>query len=195
MRPRRLATLNLNRSPVLSPVGPTSSLLASDLYYHCLSFAEPTDYFLSVEEWLRSLSCILHMFFSSSVSYWSSFHLVGSHCIALLLFLFCFLFLYLGESPVWSLAPASTAQLPSSSTVRGNQATRWCFLTLCGLTGAAAQTEVLFMLLALKPILLVWKVNLASQFWVTNESRDFLTKPPTSITMHFVGSVGRIQWW
>lgn len=38
------------RLPALSPVGPTSSLLASDLYYHCLSFEEPTDHFLSVEE-------------------------------------------------------------------------------------------------------------------------------------------------
>lgn len=57
------------RLPALSPVGPTSSLLASDLYYR-LSFEEPTDHFLSVGRMTKKL--ILHtayVFFSSFVSY------------------------------------------------------------------------------------------------------------------------------
>lgn len=88
--------------------------------------------------------------------------------------------------------------LPPRSTVRGNRATRRYFLILCGLTGAWAQTEVLFQWLALKSLLLVWKVNQTAQFRVTNGSRDFLTKPSTSNTQCFRGQgvcVCRTQWF
>lgn len=132
MRPHRFANLLLNTLAILSLVLPTSSVFHAVCIIICLGFSEAAADFLSAVEWLRSLSCIFVFFFPPSVSGWFSLCLQGAHCFA-----FC-----LQEKSEF--APWSTCKhcLPPWSTVRGNQARRQYFLTLCGLTGAWAQTEV-----------------------------------------------------
>lgn len=120
---------------------------------------------------------VFFFFFISSVLGWFSLCLLGAHCIDF--------FFFLTEKSESGSRSTCKRYLPPRSTVRGNRATRRYFLILCGLTGAWAQTEVLFQWLALKSLLLVWKVNQTAQVRVTNGSRDFLTKPSTSNTQCF----------
>lgn len=164
------------------------------LYYHWFGLFRTCWLLSCCWGMAQEFTLYFFFFFISSVPGWFSLCLLGAHCID-----FFFFFFFLTEKSESGSRSTCKRYLPPRSTVRGNRATRRYFLILCGLTGAWAQTEVLFQWLALKSLLLVWKVNQTAQFRVTNGSRDFLTKPSTSNTQCFRGrgggSVCRTQWF